>query len=342
MLRSAARLSRQFPTSSRTVVSRSISSTLSFKSKVLETSPSVRPSVMTATINGHGSDYTPFLLSPVPGAELRDGVPAVDESDWTSELDLSTATEFSRAALRDRKLKVLVLYGSLRERSYSRLMAYEAARILHHMGCDVRVFDPKGLPVKDDVQHDHPKVQELRGLSLWSDAQFWSSPEQHGNITAVMKNQIDWIPLSTGSVRPTQGRTLAFAQINGGSQSFNTVNTLRILGRWMRMFVIPNQSSLPLAWKSFTPAGRLMPSSNRDRLVDVCEELVKTSAILLPHSDLLNDRFSEREEKRIKGKLLTQAEKEKEKDAEKEKERVALAAAAAAAHEAHAATPSPS
>ncbi|KIR29633.1 arsenical resistance protein ArsH [Cryptococcus deuterogattii 99/473] len=200
-------------------------------------------------------------------------------------------------------------------------MAYEAARLLHHMGCIVRVYDPKNLPVKDDEQHEHGKVQELRQLSDWSDAHFWCSPEQHGNITAVMKNQIDWIPLSTGSVRPTQGRTLAFAQVNGGSQSFNTVNTLRILGRWMRMIVIPNQSSLPLAWKSFTPAGRLMPSSNRDRLVDVCEELVKMTAILSPHFHLLNDRFSEREEMRAKGRLWTQAEKEKEKE-EMEKLRV--------------------
>merc|ERR1712093_855674 len=193
-------------------------------------------------------------------------------------------------------------------------MALEAARLLQHMGCDVRIYDPQGLPMKDGVSEIHEKVQELRGLSEWSQAQFWCSPEQHGAITAVMKNQIDWIPLSIGSVRPTQGKVLGFAQVNGGSQSFNTVNTLRILGRWMRMFVIPNQSSLPLAWKAFSPAGRLLPSPNRDRLVDVCEELVKVSSIVLPSFDLLADRYSERTEKLIKGRLLTQADKEREKD----------------------------
>lgn len=102
---------------------------------------------------------------------------------------------------------------TLDRRSFSKLMAYEASRILHRIGCEVRVYDPSGLPVKDDVQDKHPKVQELRDLSIWSEAQFWCSPEQHGNITAVMKNQIDWIPLSTGSVRPTQGRILGFAQV---------------------------------------------------------------------------------------------------------------------------------
>jgi len=273
--------------------------------------------------------YQPFLLDVVPGAErTAEGRLAV-EPDWTEHLELDSTKRLVRDVMgTQRQLRVLVLYGSLRERSYSKLMALEASRILHHLGCDVRVFDPAGLPVKDDVQHQHDKVQELRNLSEWSDAQFWSSPEQHGNITAVMKNQIDWIPLSTGSVRPTQGRTLAFAQVNGGSQSFNTVNTLRILGRWMRMIVIPNQSSLPLAWKSFTPAGRLMPSSNRDRLVDVCEELVKMSVLLLPHAELLNDRYSEREERRIKGRLQTQEEKEREMDE----------MAVKAAHAAHATT----
>ncbi|KAJ9115476.1 hypothetical protein QFC22_005234 [Naganishia vaughanmartiniae] len=254
-----------------------------------------------------------YTLSPIPGAEtLTDGSKAIDTEDWVEKLELEAVSALHQQ--RNEKLKVLVLYGSLRERSFSKLMAYEASRILHRIGCEVRVYDPSGLPVKDDVQDKHPKVQELRDLSIWSEAQFWCSPEQHGNITAVMKNQIDWVPLSTGSVRPTQGRILGFAQVNGGSQSFNTVNTLRILGRWMRMFVIPNQSSLPLAWKNFTPAGRLKPSSNRDRLVDVCEELVKVSLIIGPHMDMLNDRYSEREETREKGKLLTQAEKEAEKD----------------------------
>ncbi|KAJ9094931.1 hypothetical protein QFC21_005723 [Naganishia friedmannii] len=224
-----------------------------------------------------------YSLSPIPGAEtLADGSKAVDTEDWVGKLELAAVSALHQQ--RSDKLKVLVLYGSLRERSFSKLMAYEASRILHRIGCEVRVYDPSGLPVKDDVQDKHPKVQELRDLSIWR------------------------------SVRPTQGRILGFAQVNGGSQSFNTVNTLRILGRWMRMFVIPNQSSLPLAWKNFTPAGRLKPSANRDRLVDVCEELVKVALIIGPHMDMLNDRYSEREETREKGRLLTQAEKEAEKD----------------------------
>jgi arsenic resistance protein ArsH len=190
-------------------------------------------------------------------------------------------------------------------RSFSRLLAYEASRILFRLGCDVRIYDPSGLPMKDDVQHDHAKVQELRELSKWSDGHIWISPEQHGILTAVFKNQIDWIPLSTGSVRPTQGRTLAIAQVNGGSQSFNTVNALRILGRWMRMFAIPNQSSIPMAYKQFTEeaeGSRLMPSGNRDRLVDCMEEFVKYTIVMRPHFDFFGDRYSEREEKRAKQK----------------------------------------
>ena len=201
-------------------------------------------------------------------------------------------------------------------RSYSRLLSYEASRILSRLGCDVRMYDPAGLPVKDDEQHSHPKVQELRELSKWSDGHIWISPEQHGNITAVFKNQIDWIPLSTGSVRPTQGRTLAIAQVSGGSQSFNTVNTLRILGRWMRMFAIPNQSSVPMAYKQFTEpedvegGSRLMPSGNRDRLVDCMEEFVKYTLVMRPHFDLFGDRHSEREEKRQKAAKEELARKE--------------------------------
>ena len=198
------------------------------------------------------------------------------------------------------------------------------------MGADVRIYDPTGLPVKDDTQQDHPKVQELRELSKWSDGHVWVSPEQHGQITGVFKNQIDWIPLSTGSVRPTQGRTLAVAQVSGGSQSFNTVNTLRILGRWMRMFVIPNQSSVPMAYTQFTDAeefegrdgaegllggSRMLPSGNRDRLVDCMEELVKYTIVMRQGFDLFGDRYSEREDRRKK-----KAKKDDEERVRKEQE----------------------
>ncbi|CAP91123.1 Pc13g00540 [Penicillium rubens Wisconsin 54-1255] len=214
--------------------------------------------------------------------------------------------------LTNKRLRVLVLYGSLRRRSYSRLVALEACRILFRLGCDVRIFDPEGLPVKNDSDTDHPKVQELRELSVWSDGHVWVSPEQHGNLTAVFKNQIDWIPLTTGSVRPTQGRTLAIAQVCGGSQSFNAVNSLRILGRWMRMFTIPNQSSIPRAYTQFPDEGqpedqRLMPSGNRDRLVDCMEEFIKYTILMRPHIGLFGDRFSEREEKKAKEEKMNAA-----------------------------------
>ncbi|PLB39892.1 arsenic resistance protein ArsH [Aspergillus candidus] len=238
--------------------------------------------------------YRPFILNEDPA------------TDWVSTLELTTALQMAATSLQTSpRLKVLVLYGSLRRRSYSRLVALEASRILFRLGCDVRVYDPTGLPVKNDVEHGHPKVQELRELSRWSDGHLWVSPEQHGNLTAVFKNQIDWIPLSTGSVRPTQGRTLAIAQVCGGSQSFNAVNSLRILGRWMRMFTIPNQSSIPQAYTHFPDEGtpgdqRLMASGNRDRLVDCMEEFVKYTILMRPHLELFGDRFSEREQKRIK------------------------------------------
>lgn len=196
--------------------------------------------------------------------------------------------------------KILVLYGSLRERSYSRLLVEEAGRILEGLGCDVRFYNPEGLPVKAPGLEDHPKVQELRELSMWSEGQVWSSPEMHGNVTGVFKNQIDWIPLSIGAVRPTQGRTLAVMQVCGGSQSFNTVNTLRVLGRWMRMLTIPNQSSVAKAYQEFHEDGRMKDSSYRDRVVDVMEELYKFTILTRDLRDFFVDRYSERREESAK------------------------------------------
>jgi arsenic resistance protein ArsH len=190
--------------------------------------------------------------------------------------------------------RILMLYGSLRSRSFSRLLTYEAARILERLGCEVRIFDPQDLPLPDAVGADHPKVQELRALSMWSEGQVWCSPERHGAITGVMKSQIDWIPLEIGSVRPTQGKTLAVMQVSGGSQSFNAVNTLRLLGRWMRMITIPNQSSVAMAFKEFGDGDRMRPSSYYDRVVDVMEELVKFTLLTRDRSDHLVDRYSER------------------------------------------------
>ncbi len=190
--------------------------------------------------------------------------------------------------------RILLLYGSLRERSYSRFLTEEAARLLNFFGAETRIFDPHGLPLPDATAVDHPKVQELRALSEWSEGQVWCSPERHGNLTGVFKSQIDWIPLATGAVRPTQGRTLAVMQVCGGSQSFNVVNSLRVLGRWMRMITIPNQSSVPKVYQEFDDAGRMRPSPYYDRVVDVMEELVKFTLLTRPVSAQLTDRYSER------------------------------------------------
>ncbi len=192
--------------------------------------------------------------------------------------------------------RILVLYGSLRERSYSRLLAEEAGRILTRLGAEVRFFDPKGLPLPDAEEASHPKVAELRELAQWSEGMVWSSPERHGAMTSVMKAQIDWIPLSLGGVRPTQGKTLALLQVCGGSQSFNTVNQMRILGRWMRMMTIPNQSSVAKAFHEFDAAGRMLPSAYYNRVVDVMEELVKFTWLTRDLNDYLLDRYSERVE----------------------------------------------
>ncbi len=196
--------------------------------------------------------------------------------------------------------RILFLYGSLRERSYSRLLAEEAARIIQEFGAEVKFFDSRELPLHGSVPDTHPKVQELRELSLWSEGQVWSSPELHGQITGVLKNQIDWIPLSIGAVRPTQGKTLAVMQVSGGSQSFNAVNTLRLLGRWMRMFTIPNQSSVAKAYQEFHEDGTMKDSAYRDRVVDVMEELYKFTLLLRDKVDYLTDRYSERKETELK------------------------------------------
>lgn len=192
--------------------------------------------------------------------------------------------------------RILLLYGSLRERSYSRLLIEDAARLLTRLGAQPRIFDPRGLPLPDEQQEAHPKVVELRELSLWSEGHVWCSPERHGTLTGVFKSQIDWLPLAAGGMRPTQGRTLAVMQVCGGSQSFNTVNALRVLGRWMRMVAIPNQSSVPKAFNEFDEAGRMRPSPYYDRVVDVMEELVKFTLLLRGQTDYLTDRYSERRE----------------------------------------------
>lgn len=201
----------------------------------------------------------------------------------------------------DRSPKILFLYGSLRDRSYSRLVAEEAARIIQSFGAEVKFFDPRELPIYGSVPDTHFKVQELRELSLWSEGQVWASPELHGNISGIMKNQIDWIPLTIGAVRPTQGKTLAVMQVSGGSQSFNAVNTLRILGRWMRMFTIPNQSSVAKAYEQFNEDGTMKDSEYRDRVVDVMEELYKFTVLLRDEVDYLTDRYSERKSKQDRG-----------------------------------------
>ncbi|WP_323143580.1 arsenical resistance protein ArsH [Massilia phyllosphaerae] len=216
-----------------------------------------------------------------------------------AQLDIPSMAKLATSGDFDHPPRILMLYGSLRERSFSRFLTEEAARILEHFGAEVRIFDPLELPMAGSVPEDHPKVRELRDLFLWSEGQVWCSPERHGAVTAVMKNQIDWVPLEQGALRPSQGRTLAVMQVCGGSQSFNVVNTLRLLGRWMRMFTIPNQSSVPMAYKEFNDAGRMRPSAYYDRVVDVMEELFKMTLLLRGRTNYLTDRYSERNEQAL-------------------------------------------
>ena len=227
-------------------------------------------------------------------------MPEIDRSDMPNLLG-EQLTPLDMKALvgpdePDHPPRILLLYGSLRETSYSRAAAEEGARVLRALGCETRFFDPTGLPLPDDTSTDHPKVEELRQLALWSEGMVWSSPERHGAMTSVMKLQIDWLPLAPiGGIRPTQGKTLAVMQVSGGSQSFNTVNQMRILGRWMRMVTIPNQSSVPMAWKDFED-GRMKPSPLYNRIVDVMEELARFTVMIRGRKDMLVDRYSERVE----------------------------------------------
>jgi len=192
--------------------------------------------------------------------------------------------------------RILLLYGSVRPRSFSRLLTFEAERLLLAMGAETRVFNPSGLPLPDDAPESHPQVQELRDACAWAEGMVWTSPERHGAMTGIMKAQIDWIPLAIGAVRPTQGKTLAVMQVSGGSQSFNAVNQMRVLGRWMRMLTIPNQSSVAKAFMEFDDHDRMKPSSYFDRVVDVMEELMKFTLLTRDASPHLVDRYSERKE----------------------------------------------
>lgn len=219
-------------------------------------------------------------------------LPNIDETLF----QIPTPESLFRAPFSVHKPRILMLYGSLRERSFSRLVSEESARLLQAMGAETRTFNPSGLPLPDDADVDHPKVAELRDLVNWCEGMVWCSPERHGAMTAIMKAQIDWIPLSMGAVRPTQGKTLAVMQVCGGSQSFNVVNQLRVLGRWMRMLTIPNQSSVPKAWLEFDDNNRMKPSSYYDRIVDVMEELMQFTYLVRDRQALLVDRYSERKE----------------------------------------------
>jgi arsenic resistance protein ArsH len=235
---------------------------------------------------------------------------------WIQDEVVGRITQFEYTQLPiGRPPRLLIIYGSLRETSFSRKLGLEFARLFEVLGCDVRVYNPRGLPVRDPtLETVSIKVQELRALTQWSDGHVWISPEMHGTVTGAFKNQIDWIPLNTGSVRPTQGRACLVAQVNGGSQSFNAVNAMRVLARWMRMPCCTNQSSIAKAWKEFDDeTGRMKESDFRDRIVDCAEEMAKFTAIMAAASHDLNNRFSERKEKEKEGRLLTQAEKETKK-----------------------------
>lgn len=223
-------------------------------------------------------------------------LPNIDHEQYQTPKTVDFSNRYST-----HKPRILLLYGSLRTRSFSRLVVEEAARLLTSMGAEARIFNPQGLPLpdaedKDHPQGEHPKVLELRELMLWSEGQVWCSPERHGAMTGILKSQIDWVPLSLGGVRPTQGKTLAVMQVCGGSQSFNAVNQMRILGRWMRMLTIPNQSSVAKAFMEFDDNDRMKPSPYYNRIVDVMEELVKFTLLTRDNADYLVDRYSERVE----------------------------------------------
>ncbi|AEF53458.1 arsenical resistance protein ArsH [Marinomonas posidonica] len=218
-------------------------------------------------------------------------LPNIDREQWReTRHDQFSSTPSSH------KPRILLLYGSLRERSYSRLVVEESARLLTELGAEARIFNPQGLPQTDTEDENHPKVKELRELMMWSEGQVWCSPERHGSMSSIFKSQIDWVPLSLGGVRPTQGKTLAVMQVCGGSQSFNTVNQMRILGRWMRMVTIPNQSSVAKAFLEFEEDGRMKPSPYYNRIVDVMEELMKFTLLLRDNKTFMVDRYSERVE----------------------------------------------
>lgn len=226
----------------------------------------------------------------------QDDLPNIDRERFL----VPDAASLGIAVDREHAPRILLLYGSLRQRSFSRLAVEEAARLLRAMGAETRIFDPRGLPLPDAEEASHPKVAELRTLAEWAEGMVWCSPERHGTMTGIMKTQIDWIPLALGAVRPTQGKTLAVMQVCGGSQSFNTVNQLRVLGRWMRMITIPNQSSVPRAFEEFDDNDRMRPSPYYDRIVDVMEELVKFTLLVRGRSEALTDRYSERKESAAK------------------------------------------
>ncbi|HCL15945.1 arsenical resistance protein ArsH [Pseudomonas stutzeri] len=223
---------------------------------------------------------------------MHDDLPNIDPA----LLDLPDLAKLGLPDGPAHKPRILLLYGSNRERSYSRLLIQEAARLLERFGAETRIFHPAGLPPPDDAPDSHPKVQELRDLMQWSEGQVWCSPERHGSMSAVFKAQIDWVPLAMGALRPTQGKTLAIMQVSGGSQSFNALNQMRVLGRWMRMLTIPNQSSVAKAYLEFDEAGRMKPSAYYDRVVDVMEELIKFTLLVRGRADYLVDRYSERKE----------------------------------------------
>ncbi|WP_289031499.1 arsenical resistance protein ArsH [uncultured Paraglaciecola sp.] len=218
-------------------------------------------------------------------------LPALDEAQFKKP-NIGSFSDSSS----EHKPRILLLYGSLRERSFSRLVVEESARLLEKMGAEPKIFDPTGLPLPDGDEPTHPKVAELRELMMWSEGQVWCSPERHGSMTGILKSQIDWVPLSVGAVRPTQGKTLAVMQVCGGSQSFNAVNQMRVLGRWMRMLTIPNQSSVAKAFMEFDDNDRMKPSSYYNRIVDVLEELVKFTLLTQDNAEYLVDRYSERVE----------------------------------------------
>jgi arsenic resistance protein ArsH len=190
--------------------------------------------------------------------------------------------------------RILLLSGSLDERSCSWQVIDEVSRLLTRFGAEARVFNPRNLPPVSSTNVDHPKVQELRALSFWSEGQVWCGPAMQGAMTSVFKNQIDWLPLEHNIECPTQSRTVAVMQVTSGLQRFGATTILQLFGRWIYWLTKPGQSNMPTTCNQFDSGCLVLRGSLYDRLVSITEELVRFTLLLRDHTRYVLDQYSER------------------------------------------------